>query len=44
MELKNAGKFVILLKQPWNIEFRNNGIAFAMNWNELFSIINERLS
>jgi len=44
MELKNAGKFVILLKQPWNIEFRNNGIAFAMNWNELFSMINERLS
>jgi len=44
MELKKAGKFVILLKQPWNIEFRNNGIAFAMNWNELFSMINERLS
>ena len=44
MELKNAGKFVIMLKQPWNIEFRNNGIAFAMDWNELFSIINKRLS
>jgi len=44
MELKSAGKFVILLEQPWNVEFRNNGIAFAMDWNELFSKINEKLS
>jgi len=44
VELKNAGKLVIMLKQPWNIEFRNNGVAFAMDWNELFSKINEKLS
>jgi len=44
VELKNAGKFVILLKQPWNVEFGNNGIALAMDWNELFSKINEKLS
>jgi len=44
VELKNAGKFVIMLEQPWNVEFRNNGIAFAMDWNELFNIINKRLN
>jgi len=44
VELKKAGKFVIMLKQPWNVEFGNNGIAFAMDWNELFSKINEKLS
>ena len=44
VELKNAGKFVIILEQPWNVEFGNNGIAFAMDWNELFSKINEKLS
>jgi len=44
VELKKAGKFVIMLKQPWNVEFGNNGIAFAMDWNELFNKINEKLS
>jgi len=44
VELKNAGKSVIMLKQPWNVEFMNNGIAFATDWNELFNKINEKLS
>ena len=44
VELKNAGKSVIVLKQPWNVEFMNNGIAFATDWNELFNKINEKLS
>ena len=44
VELKNARKSVIMLKQPWNVEFMNNGIAFATDWNELFNKINEKLS
>jgi len=43
VELKNAGKFVIMLEQPWNVEFKNNGITFAVNWSELFGILNEKL-
>jgi len=43
VELKNAGKFVIMLEQPWNVELKNNGITFAVNWSELFGILNEKL-
>ncbi|MFP3288832.1 MAG: hypothetical protein RXO35_00110 [Candidatus Micrarchaeota archaeon] len=50
IELDKVGKSVIVLQRPWNgvlqepwIKFKNNGITFAVNWSELFGILNEKL-
>jgi len=43
IELDKVGKSVIVLQQPWNVKLKNNGITFAVNWSELFGILNEKL-